>query len=100
MWPLQALSVESDVYDRAVNANIYLRVAVNAITRLRSEAKRSQVACSVSDPKTSSLAQSCQAEPRGSKASMTSFTVQRSLGCYKKSDVALTGKSVGVDRGC
>ncbi|KAK7489485.1 hypothetical protein BaRGS_00019284 [Batillaria attramentaria] len=88
----KGLEEESGVYDRATNKNIYLRVAVNTITRLRSEAKESTHPSSSTSPpqRRQSLTQSHQATLGGSRAAKTSFTLHRSSGSGKKTEVALT----------
>ena len=89
----QGLEEETGVYERASNKNIYLRVAVNTITRLRSEAKESVPGSSKSQPGQPSVTQSHQATLGGSRAAKTSFTLHRSTGSGKKVEVVLTRKS-------
>ena len=81
------------MYERASNKNIYLRVAVNTITRLRSEAKEAVPGSSKSQPGHPSVTQSHQATLGGSRAAKTSFTLHRSTGSGKKVEVVLTRKS-------
>ncbi|XP_070195418.1 RNA exonuclease 1 homolog [Littorina saxatilis] len=86
----KGLQEETGVYDRASNKNIYLRVAVNTITRLRAEAKESLPGSSSSKQRRSSLTQSHEATLGGSRALKTSFTLHRSTGAGKKVEVPMT----------
>ena len=89
----QALEEETGVYERASNKNIYLRVAVNTITRLRSEARESLPGSSKSEHAHLPATQSHQATLGGSRAAKISFTLHRSAGSAKKAEVVLTGWS-------
>ena len=93
----QGLEEEKVVYDRASNKNIYLRVAVNTISRLRTEAKESKPGTSKSmfdNDKSLSQSQSHEATLGGSRAAKTSFTLHRSSKSGKKEEIQLTGMLV------
>lgn len=84
---------ENTVYERASNKNIYLRVAVNTISRLRSEAKESCPSSSAPKQRRTSLTQSHEATLGGSRAAKTSFTLHRSSSTIRKAEAILTGKA-------
>ncbi|KAL8623785.1 hypothetical protein ACOMHN_054091 [Nucella lapillus] len=88
----KGLEEETGVYDRSNNKNIYLRVAVNTILRLRTEARESMPGSSTSQLRqpSSGPSQSHEATLGGARAAKTNFTLQRNLGYGKKTEVVLT----------
>ncbi|XP_076462971.1 uncharacterized protein LOC143295266 [Babylonia areolata] len=87
----KALEEEAGAYERSSNKNIYLRVAVNTITRLRTEAKECMPGAST--PKQgqwSGRSQSHEATLGGARAAKTNFSLHRPSVLGRKTEVALT----------
>ncbi|XP_059167068.1 RNA exonuclease 1 homolog [Physella acuta] len=101
----KGLDEELAVYIRASNKNIYLRLAVNAIKRIRTEAKESQPSSSKSPcagvsslssmaALPSHVAQSHEATLGGSLAARTSYTLHRSSSVTKNLPSSFRGKDL------
>ncbi|BFY99577.1 hypothetical protein BsWGS_02618 [Bradybaena similaris] len=94
---------EQATYNRASNKNIYLRVAVNAIKKIRTEALESQPStskkqcmglASLSSMTSSHPAQSHEATLGGSLAAKTSYTLHRSGNSTRKLPQTFSGKEL------
>ncbi|KAK0062968.1 RNA exonuclease 1 [Biomphalaria pfeifferi] len=95
----KAQEEERIVYERACNKNIYIRLLVNAVKKIREEASESQPSSSkkhcpglTSQP--SHMSQSHAATLGGSHAAKTSFTLNRSGVPGKNLPINITGKGL------
>lgn len=98
----QGQEEEQATYNRASNKNIYLRVAVNTIKKIRTEALESQPStskkqclglASLSSMASSHPAQSHEATLGGSLAAKTSYTLHRSGNSTRKLPQTFSGKA-------